>query len=173
MSSVARGHLTGTPVPLATKPDNYAMKVLDLQCGNGHVFEGWFGSEEDFQAQRARAMVQCPMCGDHGIAKKLSAPRLSLSSSQPAGEQTVDVATSSQASSGLAAAWLAMARHVVANSTDVGNRFAEEARKMHYGEIEEQSIRGKTTPQEARELQEEGIEVLPLLLPEAAKEPLQ
>lgn len=149
------------------------MKVLDLQCGNGHVFEGWFGSEEDFQAQHAKCMVECPMCGDNRMVKKLSAPRLSLSNSQPASQQTLDVASNSPAASGLAAAWLAMARHIVANSTDVGNRFAEEARKMHYGETDERSIRGRTTPEEARNLLEEGIEVMPLLLPEAVKEPLQ
>jgi hypothetical protein len=73
----------------------------------------------------------------------------------------------------LAAAWMAVARHVVANTTDVGSAFAEEARKMHYGESEERAIRGKTTPQEARDLVEEGIAVLPLVLPEALKETLQ
>ena len=54
------------------------MKVLDLQCGNGHGFEGWFASEDDFQSQLARSLVECPLCGDHGIIKKLSAPRLNL-----------------------------------------------------------------------------------------------
>jgi hypothetical protein len=68
---------------------------------------------------------------------------------------------------------MAVARHVLENSTDVGNRFADEARKMHYGETEERSIRGKTSPQEARALAEEGIDVMPLLLPEALKQPLQ
>jgi hypothetical protein len=68
---------------------------------------------------------------------------------------------------------MAVARHVMANTTDVGNRFAEEARKMHYGETKERSIRGKTTPDEAMALLDEGIEVMPLLLPEAAKGPLQ
>ncbi|MEY4735910.1 MAG: hypothetical protein RL302_229 [Pseudomonadota bacterium] len=68
---------------------------------------------------------------------------------------------------------MAVARHVIANTTDVGNRFAEEARKMHYGETQERSIRGKTTPDEAMALLDEGIEVMPLLLPEAVKGPLQ
>jgi hypothetical protein len=68
---------------------------------------------------------------------------------------------------------MAVARHVIANTTDVGNRFAEEARKMHYGETKERSIRGKTTPDEAMALLDEGIEVMPLLLPEAVKGPLQ
>ena len=68
---------------------------------------------------------------------------------------------------------MAAARHVMANTTDVGNRFAEEARKMHYGEAEERAIRGKTTPDEAQALVEEGIDVVPLLIPDALKEPLQ
>ena len=149
------------------------MKVLDLQCANGHVFEGWFGSEEDFQTQHSRHLVACPMCGDHAVVKRLSAPRLNLSHSQPESNGALNVASGGTAASGLAAAWLAMARHIVATSTDVGSRFAEEARKIHYGETEERSIRGKTTPDEARELLEEGIEVMPLLLPEAVTEPLQ
>lgn len=155
------------------------MKVLDLQCSNGHTFEGWFASEDDFQLQHARAMVQCPMCGTPDIVKKLSAPRLSLSGAHaPAtalapAPTTFDVATPASSDTSLAAAWMAVARHVLANTTDVGNRFAEEARKMHYGEVEERSIRGKTTPDEAMALLDEGIEVLPLLLPDAAKGPLQ
>ena len=58
------------------------MKVLDLQCGQQHVFEGWFGSEDDFQSQLARGMVSCPMCGDADVTKKLSAPRLNLNTSR-------------------------------------------------------------------------------------------
>ncbi|MFY7906729.1 MAG: DUF1178 family protein, partial [Burkholderiaceae bacterium] len=58
------------------------MKVLDLQCGQQHVFEGWFGSEDDFQSQLARGMVACPMCGDAAVTKKLSAPRLNLNTSR-------------------------------------------------------------------------------------------
>lgn len=68
---------------------------------------------------------------------------------------------------------MAVARHVVATTTDVGTQFAEEARKMHYGEAEERGIRGRTTEKEARELAEEGIAVMPFALPEALKEPLQ
>lgn len=161
------------------------VKVLDLQCSTGHTFEGWFGSEDDFQSQLARAMVQCPLCGTAEVVKKLSAPRLSLSGAQapknapaqlpatPAASATLDVASSASPDMRLVAAWMAVARHVVANTTDVGNRFAEEARKMHYGEVEERSIRGKTTPDEAMALLDEGIEVMPLLLPESVKGPLQ
>lgn len=161
------------------------MKVLDLQCASGHTFEGWFGSEDDFQSQHARAMIQCPLCGSPDIVKKLSAPRLSLSGAQapkhsPAlsptttpASATLDVASPASSDTSLAAAWMAVARHVMANTTDVGNRFAEEARKMHYGEAQECSIRGKTTPDEAMALLDEGIDVMPLLLPEAVKGPLQ
>jgi hypothetical protein len=150
------------------------MKVLDLQCGQGHSFEGWFGSEEDFLNQCQRSLVECPLCGTQDIVKKLSAPRLNLVTQRT----DKSVAPKSDAvavtqSHTLETAWLAVARQIVANTTDVGNRFAEEARKMHYGEVEERAIRGQTTPDEARDLIEEGIAVVPLLLPDAVKEPLQ
>lgn len=149
------------------------MKVLDLQCGLGHTFEGWFASEEDYLAQCQRTLVQCPLCGDSSVSKKLSAPRLHLSAKRDAPADSQVVGSSSQNEASLAAVWMAVARHLVENSTDVGSNFADEARKMHYGETEERSIRGKTSPQEARALAEEGIEILPLVLPDALKETLQ
>jgi hypothetical protein len=151
------------------------MKVLDLQCALGHTFEGWFASEEDFVTQLARSMVQCPLCGDAAVHKMLSAPRLNLSTSrQDKGSEVEVVATPpSAADSSITVAWLELARRIVANTDDVGERFADEARKMHYGETEERSIRGKTTVEEARALLDEGIEVLPMLLPPALKETLQ
>jgi hypothetical protein len=150
------------------------MKVLDLQCGLGHTFEGWFGSEDDFVAQCARALVQCPLCGDSDVHKLLSAPRLNLSTSrQDKGSEAEIVAPPSAPENSVAAAWLQLARRVVANTDDVGERFADEARKMHYGETEERAIRGRTTLDEARALMDEGIEVLPMVLPPALKETLQ
>lgn len=163
------------------------MKVLDLQCRQGHVFEGWFGSEDDFQGQKQRGLVQCPLCGDDHIEKRLSAPRLNLGARSPAAaDATVPAhptstagaqgATSSDAAMlppALQAAWLALARKVVANTEDVGERFAQEARRMHHGEVEERAIRGQATPDEAVQLLEEGIAVMPLPLPVAAKETLQ
>ena len=158
------------------------MKVLDLQCAQGHGFEGWFGSEEDFQSQQTRALVQCPLCGDASISKKLSAPRLNLSrasapesSDRPErseeGEKALAVAGPQDAD--LAKRWMEIGRHLMANTTDVGQNFAEEARKIHYGEAPERGIRGQTSAREARELMEEGIGVLPFALPEALKGPLQ
>ena len=182
------------------------MKVLDLQCGQQHVFEGWFGSEDDFQSQLGRGMVSCPMCGDAAVTKKLSAPRLNLNTSRGEPETSTSEQANSQPSltggpsastsapetapepasvlSGmqdvanlepaqLQAALLKMVRHVVANTEDVGDSFPEEARKMHYGEAEQRNIRGHATPEETEELIDEGIAVMPLLLPNALKEPLQ
>ena len=146
------------------------MKVLDLQCSAQHQFEGWFASEDDFQGQLARGLVECPMCGDTGVAKKLSAPRLNLGAAEPQPAKQ-DVMTAPDAR--LQAAWLKAVRHVMANTEDVGERFAEEARKIHYGETEERGIRGQATREQTQSLLEEGIGVLPLPIPKALKEPLQ
>jgi hypothetical protein len=149
------------------------MKVLDLQCTQGHTFEGWFASEDDFLSQCARSIVQCPLCGDSAVHKKPSAPRLNLSTRRIEKTAEVEVVSGAPADSALTAAWLELSRRIVASTDDVGECFAEEARKMHYGESEERAIRGKTTVDEARELVDEGIAVLPIVLPHGLKEPLQ
>ncbi|WP_312757506.1 DUF1178 family protein [Pulveribacter sp.] len=160
------------------------MKVLDLLCAHGHGFEGWFGSEDDFQSQLARGLVQCPMCASADIRKALSAPRLNLRSNQGSGPDQPTAARHPPPSTGkdaalasvpaeLQAAWLQLSRRIIANTEDVGTRFAQEARRMHHGEIEERGIRGQATAQEAAQLLDEGIAVLPLALPAAAKESLQ
>ncbi len=174
------------------------MKVLDLFCAHDHAFEGWFGSEDDFQSQLGRGLVQCPLCGSSQIRKGLSAPRLNFGAQAPARAAGTDVPSGSEKGVAypaphaapsdpgsavvpagplpdprLQAAWLQLARHIVAHTEDVGSRFAQEARRIHYGESEERAIRGQATPQETAELLEEGVAVLPLLLPESAKETLQ
>jgi hypothetical protein len=155
------------------------MKVLDLQCAFAHTFEGWFASEQDFAAQCVQLQIQCPLCGDPHITKKLSAPRLNLAASRTRPAEPIEpshqkeVALPALPDQALVNAWMAVARQVVANTTDVGNQFAEEARKMHYGEVPERGIRGKASAQETRELVEEGIQVLPLMLPESLKRPVQ
>jgi hypothetical protein len=146
------------------------MKVLSLHCAHRHSFEGWFGSEDDFQDQLRRGLVECPLCGDTAVTKLPSAPRLNLGAAPPeAGKQ--DVATVPPAA--LQAAWLKMVRHVMANTEDVGDRFAEEARRIHHGETEERGIRGQASREETQALLEEGIGVLPLPIPKALKGPLQ
>ena len=149
------------------------MKVLDLQCVHGHAFEGWFACEEDFVAQCAKSLVQCPLCGDAAVVKKLSAPRLNLGAKRPDPSVPQAPAVAVDPNEALTNAWLAVARQVVANTTDVGNRFAEEARKMHYGEADERGIRGQASMHEARALMDEGIDVMPFLLPNVLKDPLQ
>lgn len=146
------------------------MKVLDLQCSNRHGFEGWFGSEDDFQGQLARGLVECPICGDTAVAKMLSAPRLNLGASREESPKQ-DVVAAPDATQ--QAHWLKMVRHVMANTEDVGERFPEEARRIHYGEVQERGIRGQATREETEALMEEGIGVLPLPIPKALKEPLQ
>jgi hypothetical protein len=153
------------------------MKVLNLQCSHAHGFEGWFASEDDFQGQLARGLVECPLCGDVQVTKMPSAPRLNLGAAQPPApaqkatpdKQQVMAAPNAQ----LQAAWMQVVRQVMANTEDVGERFAEEARKIHYGESEERGIRGQATREETEALLEEGIPVLPLPVPKGMKGPLQ
>lgn len=172
------------------------MKVLDLQCRQGHSFEGWFGSQDDYDDQRGRGLVTCPVCNDSEIVKMLSAPRLNLghgtpplspaspasaTPAVPSGTAQAPTALDSIAAGGadgnvqqqMQAALLNMVRHVMAHTEDVGHRFAEEARKIHHGECEVRSIRGQATREETEALLDEGIDVLPLPLPDHLKGPLQ
>ena len=149
------------------------MKVLDLQCCHQHVFEGWFASEDDFLDQCRRAQVQCPVCGDAAISKRLSAPRLNLTGGRGGPSPVLEVARPQGADQAMQHAWMALAHRIVANTDDVGDNFAEEARKMHYGETKERGIRGQASRTEAESLIEEGIAVMSLSLPVALKGPLQ
>ena len=149
------------------------MKVLDLQCAHKHVFEGWFSSEADFQYQHGHGLIECPVCGNATIDKMLSAPRLNFGSEREAIRPSQEVASPVVATQSLQAAWMAAARLVLANTDDVGDQFAEEARRIHYGEADERGIRGKATRAETESLIEEGIAVVPLELPEFLKGPLQ
>ncbi len=155
------------------------MKVLDLQCAHGHLFEGWFASEDDFQGQLARGLVECPMCADTAITKRLSAPRLNLGAVAPAPEPAAPPAKPGRQEvmippeAALQAAWMKAVAHVMAHTEDVGDRFAEEARRIHYGEADERGIRGQASREETQALLEEGIAVLPLPVPPALKGPLQ
>jgi hypothetical protein len=180
------------------------LKVLDLQCSHGHGFEGWFGSEEDFQSQLTRGLVQCPICEDAQISKKLSAPRLNLKSTRGSEVENTPQSGALSADSVFVnginepknahaaaspapdhplhalmrnpefqAAYMQMAKEVLAKTEDVGNQFASEARKIHHGDAPERGIRGQVSQEEAVELLEEGIEVMPLPLPAALKNTLQ
>ena len=146
------------------------MKVFNLQCGNGHRFEGWFGSDADYESQRERGLVGCPLCGEAQVQRLPSAPRLNLgavAAPEPAAP------TPAAPNPGVEALWMQAVRHVLATTEDVGSRFAEEARRIHYGETEQRGIRGRTTQDEARALDDEGIQVLSIPIPESLKGPLQ
>lgn len=153
------------------------MKVLNLQCGHQHAFEGWFASEVDFQQQLDRGQLTCPVCGDAQVRKMLAAPRLNLNRSREASPAPREPG---QVDMGLAAPdshwqgrWLRAARQLMQQTEDVGDRFADQARAMHHGEMEPRNIRGRTTPEVAMELIEEGVEVLPLPVLPVLKETLQ
>ncbi len=144
------------------------MKVLNLQCAHGHGFEGWFASNDAFETQLAAGLVACPICGDADIAKLLTAPRLNLGNPKPPSD-----AKPAPADISPEARWMHAVREVLSKTEDVGERFAEEARRMHYGEVEERGIRGRATREEARTLEDEGIAVYSLPVPPALKETLQ
>jgi len=152
------------------------MKVLDLRCANDHRFEGWFGSDADLQSQRERGLLTCPVCGHNEVERLPSAPRLNLSSSRAETARKSGADKTGESDGGALAAlqqlYLKAVRHVLANTEDVGERFAEEARRMHYNEAPERGIRGTTSREEAQELAEEGIDVMPLLVPDALKQPV-
>ena len=152
------------------------MKVQDLRCANDHRFEGWFGSDADLQSQRERGLLTCPVCGHNEVERLPSAPRLNLSSSRAETARKSGADKTGESDGGAPAAlqqlYLKAVRHVLANTEDVGERFAEEARRMHYNEAPERGIRGTTSREEAQELAEEGIDVMPLLVPDALKQPV-
>jgi len=152
------------------------MKVLNLRCEHDHAFEGWFASEDDFQDQSARGVVACPLCGALQVHRLPSAPRLNLSGARApvAPEASAEPPTRALPEpAALQALWLEAVSHVIQNTEDVGDRFPEEARRMHYGESEERAIRGQASVRETVDLLEEGIEVMPLSMLPALKQTLQ
>lgn len=162
------------------------MKVYNLACPLDHRFEGWFASEEDCLAQQDKGMLACPVCDSTEITRMPSAPRIAKSSSIALGSsEGVGSSTSagevvaltgndhSQLEAQVQAAFLKGMRELMGKSEDVGTAFAEEARKIHYKEAPERSIRGQTTLDEAESLREEGIEVLAVPIIPAFKNTLQ
>ncbi|NLR71416.1 DUF1178 family protein [Novosphingobium sp. ERN07] len=150
------------------------MIVFDLQCEPlGHRFEGWFGSSADYEDQRARGLVTCPSCGAGQVIKAVMAPNVGRKGNQmPAPVPKPEAAPVAMANPPLPAEAVAMLKAVAAmqaeaikSSTWVGKNFAEDARAMHYGEKDAAPIHGKATAQEARELLDEGVAVMPLLVP--------
>jgi hypothetical protein len=161
------------------------MKVYNLACPLDHRFEGWFASEEDCLAQQDKGILACPVCDSTDISRMPSAPHIARSSSTElavsksnVGNLSGDVVAltgsdHSHLEAQVQAAFLKGMRDLMGRSEDVGNSFAEEARKIHYKESPERSIRGQTTLDEAESLREEGIEILAIPVTPALKNTLQ
>jgi hypothetical protein len=146
------------------------MKVFNLACELEHPFEGWFASHAEFDRQSAAGLVECPVCGSRSVLKMPSAPRLNVGAPQePAGKQPVAMPNEAA----MKAMMLQLARHIVASTEDVGARFPEEARRIHYDEAPRRSIRGVASTEEAAALEDEGIEVMPLPFAGVVKDSLQ
>ncbi len=154
------------------------MIVYNLACEHLHLFEGWFGSPADFENQRDRGLVECPVCGSNAVERKLHAPRINMGAQQSAASVAKE-ASESKESTALTApaertpattdsgpeidfgklreAMARFAENVRENTEYVGEKFAEEARAMHYGEKPHKGIRGRADRETAQELREEGI----------------
>lgn len=151
------------------------MKVMNLRCAHDHRFEGWFASDDEMHAQLGSGALSCPLCGDAAITRLPSAPHIVVSGTRAprVEEATTPTAQALPVEQTRQAVWMHRLRELLAKTDDVGERFAAEARRIHYGEAEARAIRGKASAQEARELVDEGIEIMALPTPEAFKGTLQ
>lgn len=148
------------------------MIVFDLACRDGgHRFEGWFGSSADFEDQRARGLLTCPHCGSENVAKAVQAPNVGRKGNQVVA-RPLPTETRQMQNTPIPPEAVEMMQQLarlqakaLRESRWVGENFAEDARAMHYGEREHESIHGQATLEEAKELLEEGIGVAPLPFP--------
>jgi hypothetical protein len=142
-----------------------------LRCERGHEFESWFQSSSVYDSQRKRGLVTCPACDSAKVEKAIMAPQISrngkpktidVPAAAPTAETTPNQLVMSPQERELVTKLRELRDHVVKNADNVGKKFPEEARKMHYGESKPRSIYGEATSEEARSLVEEGVEVAPL-----------
>lgn len=132
------------------------MITFDLQCGQGHVFEGWFDSHSSFEEQLQQELVRCPLCEDAQVRRVLSPVALKRAPMVPA---KTDEALNYQALAHQ------VVEYIQKNSEDVGSRFAAEALKIHYGVTEKRSIRGSATEEEEKTLKKEGVDFIKVPFP--------
>jgi hypothetical protein len=139
------------------------MIIYDLACTQGHRFEGWFASGEDFASQQERGLVRCPVC-DVAAVERLPSARVSVPKGAPSPAPSAPAAASASegAIAGIPAELIAKLREIVRNTENVGTRFPEEARKIHYEEVPARAIRGQASAEEAQALREEGIDFAPI-----------
>jgi hypothetical protein len=152
------------------------MIVFDLACADGHRFEGWFASGEEFAAQCGRGLVECPQCGSADVAKAPMAPAVPRKGNRRAEAADLKQAVAGGAMPPEVAAALGQLAQAQAkaleSSTWVGDKFAERSRAMHYGEQDAETIHGRASLREATALREEGIAVAPLPFPVAGPKDL-
>lgn len=134
------------------------MIKFNLICDKQHDFEAWFSSSSDFDDQKIAGFVTCPMCGSCEVEKALMVPAVSTSRRQENKQQMIKNAAQQEAMKTIQK----MVAEVKENSENVGDKFPEEARKMHYGESDNRGIYGKASQEDVRELVDEGIDVMPL-----------
>ena len=140
------------------------MILFNLRCGDGHTFEGWFRNGDTYERQAKAKAVSCPVCGSHSVEKALMAPRIAKGRGREEApkQEVLPAAPPPSPEMAKAAEMLRVLREarrlVEANCDYVGERFAEEARRIHYGEVEKHGIYGESTEEEAQALAEEGIE---------------
>ena len=143
-----------------------------LRCERGHAFESWFQSSSAYESQEKRKLVNCPSCGSAKVERAIMAPQIvskkARETAAPAPAASTDVTAPASTSLMMAqerelrAKLKELRDHIVKNADNVGERFPNEARKMHYGDIEHRPIYGEASPDEARALIDEGVEVSPL-----------
>ncbi|MBX3549819.1 MAG: DUF1178 family protein [Xanthobacteraceae bacterium] len=142
----------------------------DLTCEAGHGFESWFRSSGDYDAQRKRKLVECPVCGSHKVEKQIMAPRLKRTDKAPrvkSGEEKAPVAMMSPEEAEFRQKLRELKDHVTKNAENVGEKFPELARKMHNEEIERRSIYGEASPDEVKSLLDDEVDIHPLpILPD-------
>lgn len=145
------------------------MIVFDLICRpEGHVFEAWFGSSEDYDSQCERGLVQCPLCGALTVEKAVMAPRVGAKGNQrlPGARANSELVSSDpEGVKRMLAAMAAAQKQILEQSEYVGDRFAEEARAIHLGDAEVRPIHGRATAEQSESLIDEGIAVAPLPFP--------
>ena len=134
----------------------------DLTCDRGHAFDGWFRNSAAYDEQAGRGLVTCTHCGSAKVEKQMMAPGIPMKSNRKAESKSVVAAPADPRLAELLELVRTMRKHVQENAENVGDRFAEEARRIHYEESEQRGIYGQTTPDEAKALVEEGIAVHPL-----------
>lgn len=142
------------------------MIVFDLKCTGGHVFEAWFGSSADFEGQKERGLLACPLCSDTSIGKAVMAPAVPAKGNrEPLPRQPVMAGGDDARLKEMLKAVAELQKAMTDNSEYVGPRFADEARAIHYGEKDARGIYGEASADEAAALRDEGIEAMPLLFP--------